>query len=164
MRNKSCKTVFSAFLALAFAILSVTTYCGSTTTDNNQNSQKSNPNATGQKKNNELQQVKVYYFHTSFRCNTCTMIEELTKQAVLETFSKELNEKNLVFETVNIEMKENGHYTEKYKLITKSVIISRYINNEEKEWKNLDKIWTLIRDKEKYKNYIINEVRAYLTS
>ena len=62
------------------------------------------------------------------------------------------------FKSINVEDENNEYYIEKYQLYTKSLIISELINGEEKSWKNLDKIWILIGDEEKYIEYIKTEL------
>ena len=107
------------------------------------------------------QKINVYYFHTSYRCHSCTMIEGLTKEAVTEKFSQELQKGTITFTTVNVETDMNKHFIEKYKLVSKSIIVSKVLDNREKEWKNLDQIWFLLREKDKFKKYVIDEINKY---
>jgi len=104
----------------------------------------------------------VYYFYTSYRCPSCMMIENLTKTAV-QTGYKDLIDKGRVeFKAINIEQKGNEHFAKEYKLYTKSVVISDHQNKKELRWKNLDQVWTLLRDENKFIDYIQREVKAYL--
>ncbi len=105
--------------------------------------------------------LKIYYFHTSFRCHTCNMIEKHTKDAIYDNFSKELENEKIIFKIINIELDENKHYVDKYKLITKSVIVSKVLEDTVKEWKNLDKIWFLHKEPNKFKKYIVDEIKKY---
>ncbi len=146
------------YFAFLLFLSSILLSCSKTTAEN-QNSE-----STKQAQKETVQQVKVYYFHTSYRCNTCTRIEQLTKEAILDTFSTEIKEKRLALEVYDIEVKENEPYIKKYKLITKSVIVSRLIDGQEKKWKNLDKIWTLHGNPEKFKQYIVNEIKQFIES
>lgn len=104
----------------------------------------------------------VYYFHTNYRCHSCTMIEKLTKQAINTGFADQLKAGRVKFESVNVEEAGNEHFTEEYKLYTKSVILSDRKNGEEQSWKNCEKVWTLLRDEQKFVDYIQSEVKALL--
>ena len=104
----------------------------------------------------------VYYFHTNFRCRSCTMIENLTKQAVNTGFTDQLKTGRIEIKVINIEEPENEHYVQDYKLYTKSVILSDRTDGKEQNWKNLDKVWTLLGDENKFIDYIQTEVKAQL--
>jgi len=111
---------------------------------------------------NAQKKLMVYYFYTSYRCPSCMMIENLTKTAV-QTGYKDLIDKGRVeFKAINIEQKGNEHFAKEYKLYTKSVVISDHQNKKELRWKNLDQVWTLLRDENKFIDYIQREVKAYL--
>ena len=104
----------------------------------------------------------VYYFHTNFRCHSCITIEKLTRQAVTSGFASQLNSGRIEFKEVNVEDAGNEHFTDDYKLYTKSVILSDVKNGQEASWKNLDKVWKLLRDEQKFIDYIQTEVNTLL--
>jgi len=106
--------------------------------------------------------VVAYYFHGNFRCSNCYKIEKYTKEAITESFAEELDSGELIFEIVNVDKKENGHFVEDYGLYTKSAVLSLVTDNREVEYKNLDKIWELLGDKKKFIDYINSEVRTFL--
>ncbi len=106
--------------------------------------------------------VTVYYFHTTFRCPTCRQIEALTESTVKNFFSAELAEKKIIWKPVNIENPENRHFADDYRLFTKSVVVVDTANGKQIRWKNLDKIWELVRDESAFTGYIKNEITGYL--
>ena len=109
--------------------------------------------------------IKVRYFYSdSYRCASCRKIEAYTKNAVKEAFSKELDNGKMEFSLVDLDKDETKPSIEKYKLFTKSVIVSEFSGDEEVKWQNLDKVWTLLNNEEKFKEYIIKEVKAYLSN
>lgn len=110
----------------------------------------------------EQKKLMVYYFHTAFRCHSCTMIEQFTKEAVESGFAEELKKGLIELKVINVEEKGNEHFAEEYKLYTKSVIISDVRNGKESSWKNLEKVWQLLGDQNKFKEYIQAEVKASL--
>ncbi len=106
--------------------------------------------------------VVVYYFYTNYRCYSCRMIEQYTKEAIEKFFDDELKEGKLIFKPVNIDKKENKHFIKDYQLYTKSVVISKMKDNKEVSFKNLDKVWKLLRNKEGFHSYIKEETEGFL--
>ena len=104
----------------------------------------------------------IYYFHTNFRCKSCTKLQELTSKAITSGFSQQLGNGRIAFMPVHVEQPGNEHFSEEYKLYTKSVILSDVKNGQEAKWKNLDKVWTLLGDEKKFLEYIQTEVKTLL--
>jgi thiol-disulfide isomerase/thioredoxin len=104
----------------------------------------------------------VYYFHTTGRCPTCIKMEKYTNEAVKAYFSNELKSGKIEFKVVNVDMPENEHFMKDYGLYTKSVVISEIKSGKEIRWKNLDKIWTKVRDKNEFMNYIKQETLDFI--
>jgi hypothetical protein len=107
-------------------------------------------------------QVWVTYYYTSYRCATCKKLETYSRQAIEEGFPAEIEEKKIVFRTLNLDESENSRYVEDYKLVTKSLIISLNRNGKEIKWKNLPDIWKLVGDQEKFREYVQRETRSFL--
>jgi len=107
-------------------------------------------------------QVIAYYFHGSFRCPTCHNLEQYAKEAIEDNFKDELGKGILVFKAVNVEEKGNEHFVNDYQLYSKSLVLSLTRNGEEVRHKNLTKIWEHVRNKEKYINYVKNEISTFL--
>jgi hypothetical protein len=110
----------------------------------------------------EGRQLIVYYLHGTFRCPSCNTIERLTKQTVEQGFAEQLAIGRMQLKILNIEEPGNEHFVEDYKLYTKSVILSDLKNGKEIQWKNLEKIWTLLHDEAKFIEYIKTEIKSYL--
>lgn len=106
--------------------------------------------------------INVYYFHTTYRCITCTNMEKYTSEAIKTNFGQELAQGKLTFTTVNVDEDRNKHFVNDYKLYTKHVILSQIENGKEVRWKNLDQVWVLVRSPGKFKEYIVKETRAFL--
>jgi len=104
----------------------------------------------------------VYYLHTTGRCPTCVKMEKYTNEAIKAYFSNELKSGKIEFKVVNVEMPENEHFIKDYGLYTKSIVISEVKNGKELRWKNLDKIWTKVRDKNEFMNYIKQETSDFM--
>ncbi len=106
--------------------------------------------------------VIAYYFHGSFRCYTCNMMEKYSQEAIEANFKDALASGKLEFKAVNVEDRENEHFVGDYKLYTKSLILSLVKDGKEVKSKNLDKIWQLTRNKQKFIEYVTVEVNALM--
>ncbi len=108
--------------------------------------------------------VIVYYFHTTRRCYSCRLLEALTKEAIEREFSDALRQHRLEYRPINIDLEKNQHFVDDYRLYTKSVVLVQFMGGEPARHKNLQKVWTLLRDKPAFLQYVREEVRAYLRS
>ena len=106
--------------------------------------------------------VIVYYFHGGARCATCHRMEQYARESIEENFEKELADGTLVFKAVDVDAAGNGHFLEDYRLYTKALILSRVEDGNEVRHKDLTKIWEYVRDKERFFEYVVREVRDYL--
>ena len=112
----------------------------------------------------EESEIKIiaYYFYTNYRCQSCYTIEKYTKESREENFEDELTSGKLIFKPVNIEEKENEHFLRQYQLYTKSVVLSLVKDGKEIEFKNLKKVWELLRNKDAFYKYIEVETKGFL--
>jgi hypothetical protein len=110
----------------------------------------------------EREKIIVYYFHGTYRCPSCTKIEKWSYEAIKESFPKALKEDRLLWKPVNVDKSENRHFIKEYSLFTKSLIITEVKGEKQTKWKNLDKVWRLLRDQEKFFAYVTQELRNYM--
>ena len=106
--------------------------------------------------------IIVYYFYGNRRCATCRKLESYSEEALLTGFESELADSSLIWRAVNYDEEENEHYIKDYQLYTKALILSREGDVKEGEWKNLDKIWQLVRNKDKFIKYVQSETRTFM--
>ncbi len=106
--------------------------------------------------------VTAYYFHGTFRCPTCHKLEQYAKESIESNFKDSLASGKLTFKIVNVEGQGNEHYMKDYQLYTKSLVLSFTKNGKEVRAKNLDKIWEYVGNKDRYENYVRDEVAAFL--
>ena len=111
---------------------------------------------------NNSAKVIAYYFHGSFRCYTCNNMEKYSREALDTNFKDALASGKLEFKVVNVEDRGNEHFVNDYKLYTKTLILSMIKDGKEVKSKNLDKIWELARNKQKFINYVSGEVSAFM--
>ena len=110
----------------------------------------------------EREIVIVYYFHGTYRCPSCTKIEKWSYEAIKHSFLKALKEGRLLWKPVNVDKPENRHFVKEYSLFTKSLIITEVKGEKQTKWKNLDKVWRLLRDQEKFFAYVTQKVSNYM--
>ena len=108
--------------------------------------------------------VVVYYFHGSARCVTCRTMEKYAKEAVEAGFAEALSQGRLEWRTANVQSPDNEHFISDFQLTSLSVVVERRVDGQRKEWKNLYRVWDLLRrdDKPDLIKYIRDEVQAYL--
>jgi hypothetical protein len=108
------------------------------------------------------EQIIAYYFHGDRRCTTCLKIEAYTDEALKEKFAEELKTGKLVWRSVDISAPENKHFVKDYQLVSQSVVLSAVQDGKQTRWKNLDKVWRLVRDKQEFFSYIQTETANFV--
>ena len=106
--------------------------------------------------------VRVYYFHGNARCVSCRKIEALAGEAVRAAFAGEMKQGKVEWLAVNIEEPANKHFIRDYRLYTKSLVVVDLVDGTRVRWKNLEKIWELLRDDDAFRQYVQGEVKSYL--
>ena len=106
--------------------------------------------------------ILVYYFYKNYRCVTCRKFEAYTDELLKGTFAQHLNDGRIQWLLVNIDEPENSHFIKDYGLVTKAIVIVKQLEGEQADWKNLDRIWQLVGDKEKFTNYVAEEIKGFI--
>jgi len=106
--------------------------------------------------------IIVYYFYTTARCASCHKIEEYTKQSLEKYFFDEITSGAINFQMINIDKPQNKHFIQDYQLYTKSVVLSKISDGKEVKFKNLDKVWNFLRNKNKFYEYIKEETNNFI--
>jgi len=104
----------------------------------------------------------VTYFHNNKRCKSCKLIESMSHDVITKDFANMLANGGMEWRTVNVSQKENKIYVDKYELYAQAVVLSEYVNGEETRWKNLDKVWTLLRKPDDFYAYVKGEVQTFI--
>lgn len=63
---------------------------------------------------------------------------------------------------IKVDKPENKHFIKDFNLYTKSLVIVKKNGHETVRWKNLEKVWRLLRDKDKYFDYVTSEIRKFM--
>ncbi len=104
----------------------------------------------------------VYYFMTPQRCPSCVRIETWAQEAIKENFSEELEKGSIIWRVVDVNQPQNAHFIKDYSLYTKSVVVTKIREEKQVDWKNLEKVWTLLGNQTAFKMYVTDEVNQFL--
>ena len=104
----------------------------------------------------------VFYFHGNFRCAKCKKIEQYSREAIEKYFTEQLKTRALIFNIINIDLSENKHFIEDYKIYTRSLIIAEFKDGKQVKWKNLTKVRDYLNSKDKFYEYVRLEIKKYL--
>ena len=106
--------------------------------------------------------VIAYYFHGAARCPTCHKLEQYSQEAIEANFKDARASGKLEFKVVDVEDKGNEHFVDDYQLYTKSLVLSLVKDGKETKWKNLDKIWEYVGNKQRFLDYVKAGVADFL--
>jgi hypothetical protein len=118
-----------------------------------------------QKPENEKKDlILAYYFHGNFRCHTCRTIEALAYKTVNERFAVELQSGEMIWKEINVEQPENRHFIDEFQLYSSSLVIVKKDGEKTVSWKILQDVWRLVKDENKFTEYVAKEIRAFRDS
>ncbi|MBN2134185.1 MAG: hypothetical protein JW737_00490 [Acidobacteria bacterium] len=106
--------------------------------------------------------IELYYFHGTRRCHTCKTIEEYAAEIIKTRYSIELNENKLLWKTVNVDLPENEHFINTFELHSSTMVLVEKSGNNITKWVALPKVWTLVRNRNAFEEYLVNEIGAFL--
>lgn len=107
------------------------------------------------------QRVVVMYFHRTQRCPTCLKMGSYTEEAVKKGFAKEIKAGKVSFHYIDFQDEKNDAFTRAYKVEGPTLIVARANGKKVSEYKNLDDIWTKVREKEEFLKYVQDNVKEY---
>ena len=107
-------------------------------------------------------EILVYYFHNTFRCLTCLTMENMAEEMIRDEFSADLETGILAWRSVNLQEPEFEHFALRYDLDGPSVVMVEWGDDKESRWKNLKRIWELADLPDEYREYVRQELNAYL--
>jgi acyl CoA:acetate/3-ketoacid CoA transferase alpha subunit len=84
-----------------------------------------------QTSNQSTTKIEVLNFHSTHRCKTCNAIEANTKYTLSTYFSKELKEKKVTNQVINVDEKKNEKLAEKFEAAGTALILNVVKNGKE---------------------------------
>lgn len=105
--------------------------------------------------------VVVMYFHRTQRCPTCLKMGSYTEEAVKTGFAKEIKDGTVEFHYVDFQDEKNQALTKGYKVGGPTLIVAQIRDKKVAEYKNLTEIWTKVREKPAFIEYVQTNVKDY---
>jgi hypothetical protein len=109
----------------------------------------------------DADQVVVVHFRGTYQCWSCVKLGELALATIEERFSSELNEDKILFLEINGELPENRELVQLYQARGSSLFLNA-IKDEENHIREEVKIWQLLSQEEKFKDYLEREISKVL--
>jgi hypothetical protein len=106
--------------------------------------------------------VAAIYFHRTNRCPTCRKISSYIEEAVKTGFAKEMKDGRVSVSMIDFQDEKNKDYTEAYNITGPTLVLADVRKGKVTSWKPAPKVWSLVRDKEAFLQYIQDGVRGYL--
>ena len=63
---------------------------------------------------------------------------------------------------MNVDEPQNEHFVQDYQLSSSSVVVARFTNGEQTDWKNLQLVWELVPDHDAFMVYVQEETKPFL--
>jgi thiol-disulfide isomerase/thioredoxin len=108
--------------------------------------------------------VVAMYFHRTERCPTCQKMGSYSEEAVKTAFAEELKKGQVAFHFIDFEDTKNARYTKAYNISGPALIVAKIADNKVASYKDLDEIWTKVRDKAAFVQYVQENVKAGLAN
>jgi len=106
--------------------------------------------------------VVVMYFHRTQRCPTCLKMGSYTEEAVKKGFAREIKEGKVSFHYIDFQDEKNAAYTKAYGVTGPKLIVAKASGTKVSEFESLDEMWTKVRDKVDFVEYVQSSVKSYL--
>ncbi len=108
--------------------------------------------------------LMVYYFHSNQRCSRCQSIESQSHDTVHADFASQLERGDMEWKVLNHEEPAGAELGKKFEVDLPVVVLAWTTGGEIKDWKRLDKVWGLAKDKPAFADYIRSEINQMLTT
>jgi len=108
------------------------------------------------------EKIVVYYFHGNRRCNTCKAVEANTTKAVQSWARDDLKDITIELSIVNVDDPVNEHFVESFELTFRSIVIARFKDGKQQDWKKLEDAWKLADDELAFIDYIHEVIASML--
>ena len=105
--------------------------------------------------------VVVMYFHRTQRCPTCLKMGSYTEEAIKTGFAEELKSGKVEFHFIDFQDQHNEALTKGYNISGPSLIVAQVADNKVSQYKSLKDMWTKVRDKSAFLEYVQNNVKEY---
>lgn len=109
----------------------------------------------------EVDKVKVYYFHNTARCSSCKTLERYTEQTINRFFQSEVKNGKVEFKSINVDLPKNTELARKYGATGSSLFFNQIIDGQDNIQQNT-RVWRLLRNKSQFQTYLSDKINSYL--
>jgi thiol-disulfide isomerase/thioredoxin len=106
--------------------------------------------------------VVVMYFHRTNPCPTCQKMSSYTEEAVNAAFADQLKNGKVEYHYIDFQDEKNDALVKGYKVDRPTLIVAQVVGNKVQNQQNLKEMWTLVRDKDEFVDYVQKNVKGYL--
>ncbi|MFH1142999.1 MAG: nitrophenyl compound nitroreductase subunit ArsF family protein [Candidatus Eisenbacteria bacterium] len=107
--------------------------------------------------------VTAYYFHRTFRCETCLHMEQVIHDLLLDRFSKDLKRGRIRWQALDYEQEANASLYAGYGLDGgPAFVLSRRVGQREIEWREVGKIWGWSASPDEMDEYVAAQITQSL--
>jgi hypothetical protein len=106
--------------------------------------------------------VYAYYFHQTYRCLSCELMETTAAREIEEHFAPQIQDGQVVWMPVNIDKPEGKAFRQQFDVQGSALVLARMENGICKSSKKLDELWRLLNRPDGFSKYLVDEVNAYL--
>ena len=106
--------------------------------------------------------VIAYYFHRTVRCPTCLAIESNSADTIEENFSQQIDDGTMVWMPFNLDGKGGAEFKKQFDVSAIALVVAKMQDGKVVEYKKLEKVWQLVRDKQAFSEYVTSEINEYM--
>ena len=117
--------------------------------------------AASAKASTPADRIVVMYFHRTQRCPTCLKMGSYSEEAVKSGFAEQIKKGKVEFHYIDFQDQKNEALTKGYQVGGPTLIVARVVDNKVKDRKNLAEMWTKVRDKAAFIEYVQSNVKDY---
>ncbi len=103
----------------------------------------------------------VYYFHRTYRCQTCLKAEDYARQTLDDSFAEDQKAGRIVFRAVNLDEPANRHFAQEHQLTSSSMALSFEDGEREIRFLPLPGTRVLIRDRAAFIRFLFGEIERF---
>ena len=107
--------------------------------------------------------VYAYYFHQTFRCQSCQMMEETTDRVIQEHFAQQIQNGQVVWMPVNIDKPEGKALRQQFQARVSELVLARLENGVCKKSERLDVMLGLSDRPDAFSKSLVDQINAYLS-
>jgi hypothetical protein len=104
--------------------------------------------------------VMVYYFHASYRCLTCNLVESTARKLVETNFADAIQTGRLQWRTANFQ--EDEDLAQRYSVGANMLVVVRLRDGKEVAHRRLDRVMELIHRNDEFADYVLAGVQDIL--